>query len=117
MRKIREIPQQHKVLQKMTFQESCHEPCLGEEGTMAAAVIRGAAMQNTTTRTTNSFCAITSPACSAAFVAQSGVVYETNFHKIALYPPWAGHGYQAPPQNAPLPLCLLQRLLSCLTKY
>ena len=33
---------------------------------MAAAVIRGAAMQNTTTRTTNSFCAITSPACSAA---------------------------------------------------
>ena len=37
---------------------------------MAAAVIRGAAMQNTTTRTTNSFCAITSPACSAAFVVE-----------------------------------------------
>ena len=23
-------------------------------------------------------------------LAQSVVVYETNFHKIALYPPWAG---------------------------
>ena len=49
--------------------------------------------------------------------AVSALVYETNFHKIALYPPWAGRGYQAPPQNAPLPLCLLQSLLSCLTKY
>ena len=29
--------------------------------------------------------------------AQSGVVYETNFHKIALYPPWAGHGYATRP--------------------
>ena len=66
---------------------------------MAAAVIRGAAMQNTTTRTTNSFCAITSPACSAAFVAQSGVVYETNFHKIALYPPWAAA--TVPPAKCP----------------
>ena len=36
------------------------------------------------------FAQLPRPLAVCSCVAQSVVVYETNFHKIALYPPWAG---------------------------
>ena len=50
--------------------------------------------------------------CSTT-VAQSGVVYETNFHKIALYPPWAAA--TVPPAKCPArattPIHKIQRVM------
>ena len=50
------------------------------------------------------FAQLPRPLAVCSCVAQSVVVYETNFHKIALYPPWAAA--TVPPAKCPLLPCI-----------